>query len=135
MRQRLIGARLAAQQGFTTVVVIFTLLIGSLLVAAAFTTANGDIGIKRHDQYYKQAYDAAEAGVNYYLAHLVQNTDYWSTCYTSPINPPGTAFSTSTSQQIPGSEGRYEIELLKPPNSTAACSTAAPRSSTRRPGS
>jgi hypothetical protein len=98
------------------------LLVGGLLVAASFAASDGDTPVTRKDQYYKQAYDAAEAGVNYYLAHLVQNTNYWANCYTSPIQAPGTAFSTATSQTIPGSEGRYEIELLKPPGSTATCS-------------
>ena len=122
MRRQLTGRALRAERGFTTVVVMMVILLGGLLVAAAFAASDGDTSITRKDQYYKQAYAAAEAGVNYYLSHLAQNTNYWANCYTAPIQAPGTAYSTSTSQAIPGSEGRYEIELLKAPNYSGACS-------------
>ena len=125
MRQRLSKISLKAERGFTMVIVIGVMLVGTLLVAAAFASSDGDTTITRHDQYYKQAYDAAEAGVAYYLAHLNQNTNYWSNCYTSPIQSPGTAYSTSSSQAIPNSEARYEIELLKAPNYSGACSSTA----------
>ena len=138
MRQRIMRARLGAQDGFTTVVLLGALLIGSLLVTAAFTAAQGDTGPARRDQFYKQAYAAAEAGVSYYGAHLVQDPDYWKKCYdpsatpTSAANtatqvwPQGTAFSTTTSRQVPNSIARYQIELLKPPQSGAptTCSAA-----------
>ncbi|HXD58293.1 MAG TPA: hypothetical protein VN606_10250, partial [Thermoleophilaceae bacterium] len=112
MRSKLIK-RLQGERGFTTVVVMLVILLGGLLVAASFAASDGDTSVARRDQYYKQAYAAAEAGVNYYLSHLAQNTNYWANCYTSPIQSPGTAYSTASSQAIPGSntEGRYEIEL------------------------
>jgi Tfp pilus assembly protein PilX len=121
MRQQL---RLKSESGFTTVVVMMVLLIGGLLIAAAFAASDGDTTVTRKDQYEKQAYAAAEAGVSFYLSHLVQNTNYWANCYTSPIQSPGTAYSTASSQAIPGngSEGRYEIELLKAPGYSGACS-------------
>ena len=125
MRQRLSKISLKAERGFTMIIVIGVMLVGTLLVAAAFAASDGDTTVTRHDQYYKQAYDAAEAGVAYYLAHLNQNTNYWSNCYTSPIQSPGTAYSTSSSQAIPNSEARYEIELLKAPNYSGACSSTA----------
>jgi|tagenome__1003787_1003787.scaffolds.fasta_scaffold20984329_6 Tfp pilus assembly protein PilX len=127
MRQQLIR-RLRGERGFTTVVVMMMLLVGGLLVAGAFAASDGDTSVARKDQYYKQAYAAAEAGVNYYLSHLAQNTNYWSNCYTSPIQSPGTAFSTGTSTAIPGSEGRYEIELLKAPGYAGACSATVTNS-------
>jgi Tfp pilus assembly protein PilX len=127
MRQQLIR-RLRGERGFTTVVVMMMLLVGGLLVAGAFAASDGDTSVARKDQYYKQAYAAAEAGVNYYLSHLAQNTNYWSNCYTAPIRSPGTAFSTATSTAIPGSEGRYEIELLKAPGYAGACSATVTNS-------
>jgi Tfp pilus assembly protein PilX len=123
MRQRYLKAKLKAEQGFTMVIVIGVMLVGTLLVAAAFASSDGDTTITRHDQYYKQAYDAAEAGIAYYQAHLNQNTNYWSNCYTAPVYAPGTAYSTATSQAIPGSEARYEMELLKAPGNAATCSS------------
>jgi hypothetical protein len=128
MRRRLSSSRLAAQHGFTTVVVMMGVLLGGLLLAGAYAATNGDTSVARKDQYYKQAYAAAEAGVNYYLSQLAQNSNFWSNCYTAPIQSPGTAFSTGSSTVITGSEGRFEIELLKPPNYSLACSATAPNS-------
>jgi hypothetical protein len=129
MRSKLIK-RLQGEHGFTTVVVMLVILLGGLLVAASFAASDGDTSVARRDQYYKQAYAAAEAGVNYYLSHLAQNTNYWANCYTSPIQSPGTAYSTASSQAIPGSntEGRYEIELLKAPGYSGACSATVTNS-------
>jgi Tfp pilus assembly protein PilX len=126
MRQRLTDRLLKAQEGFTTVVVMGVLLVGGMLVAAAFAASDGDTGVTRHDQYYKQAYEAAEAGVAWYLSHLDQNTNYWQNCYTAPVYAPGTAYSASTSQPIStGAEPRFEIELLNAPGQTgAACSAS-----------
>jgi Tfp pilus assembly protein PilX len=75
MRQRYLRTKLKAEQGFTMVIVIGVMLVGTLLVAAAFASSDGDTTITRHDQYYKQAYDAAEAGIAYYQAHLNQDTN------------------------------------------------------------
>ena len=68
--------------------------------------------------------------MNWYLSHLVQNTNYWANCYTSPVQAPGTAFSNATSTQIPGCnvEGRFEIELLKAPGYASACSATVTNS-------
>ncbi len=127
MRQQL---NLRSERGFTTVVVMMVILLGGMLIAAAFAASDGDTTVTRKDQYQKQAYAAAEAGVNWYLSHLVQNTNYWANCYTSPVQAPGTAFSTATSTQIPGSnvEGRFEIELLKAPGYASACSATVTNS-------
>jgi hypothetical protein len=104
---------LKAEQGFTTVVVMGALAVGGLLVAAAFAASDNDTKVARHDQYYKAAYNAAEAGVNWYYYHLTQDANYWSKCATGnspPVylkNP-----STFTWKSIPGAEGQYMIEVL-----------------------
>src|SRR5205085_12032187 len=56
--------RLKLDNGFTTVVVMGMMLVGMLLVAAAFAASDGDTKSARHDQYYKEAYNAADAGIN-----------------------------------------------------------------------
>ena len=58
------------QQGFTTVALMGTLLVGGLLVAATFTAVQPDIAFTKKDEDTKQAYGAAEAGLNYYLNRL-----------------------------------------------------------------
>jgi hypothetical protein len=108
--------RLKAEQGFTTVVAMGMLLVGMLLVAAAFAASDGDTSSARHDQYYKEAYNAAEAGINWYMFHLTQDANYWGKCASaSPSNSPPVyqknpgSFTWTT---IPGSEAKYMIELL-----------------------
>jgi hypothetical protein len=115
--------RLRAERGFTTVVVMGMLLVGMLLVAAAFAASDGDTSSARHDQYYKEAYNAAEAGINWYLFHLTQDANYWSKCATGNSPPvyqknPSTFSWTS----IPNSEARYMIELL-PATGQTTCVT------------
>jgi hypothetical protein len=128
MRRHVISARARHEGGFTTIVVLAALLIGTLLVAAAFTVALGDTGPSRHDQAYKQAYAAADAGVNYYLAHLVQSPTFLQNCGAGNVQTPGTAFSTGTSVAVPNSQERFEIELLPAahaPNPSGGCNSAA----------
>jgi Tfp pilus assembly protein PilX len=55
--------KLRAQQGFTTVTLMGVLLVGGLMVAARFATVNPVIGLSRMDQDTKQAYGAAESGM------------------------------------------------------------------------
>ncbi len=109
--------RLAAQDGFTMLIALGVLLVTSLMVAAAFEAANGDIDLSHRDTIQKQAYYAALAGVQEFEYHLQANPDYWETC-SSPAN---------TVPQEPNEH--YEIKLLPAstaPEGTKACSTASP---------
>jgi Tfp pilus assembly protein PilX len=110
-------SRLAAQDGFTMVVALGVMLVCSLLVAATFEAANGDIDLSHRDSLQKQAYYAALAGVQEFEYHLQANPDYWQTC-SSPAN---------TVPQEPNEH--YEIKLLvasTAPEGTKACSTSNP---------
>ncbi len=69
-------ARLAAQDGFTMVIALGVMLVCSLLVAATFEAANGDIDLSHRDSLQKQAYYAALAGVQEFEYHLQANPDY-----------------------------------------------------------
>src|ERR671936_2269899 len=121
--------KLKLENGFTTVVVMGMMLVGMLLVAAAFASSDGDTAAARHDQYYKEAYNAAEAGINWYFYHLTQDANYWSQCASmgkpayqkndSALNSP------SGFTNIPGSEAQYEIEILPAPGqSTCVAGTS-----------
>jgi hypothetical protein len=113
--------KLAHESGFTTAVVMGMMLVGMLLVAAALAMANGDTTSTRHDQYYKEAYNAAEAGVNWYLYHLTQDANYWSHCAQTTgtdKNSPPVYDNTETSfswTSIPSSEAQFMIDLLPAP--------------------
>ena len=71
---------LAAEHGFSMIVVMGVMAASSLFVAAAFAAANGDLPLTRDSQDRKQAYAAAEAGINFYQYHLNQDPDYWTRC-------------------------------------------------------
>ena len=66
------------------IIVMGVMAASSLFVAAAFAAANGDLPLTRDSQDRKQAYSAAEAGINYYQYHLNQDPDYWTRCTNVP---------------------------------------------------
>jgi len=78
--------RLRLQQGFTTVTVMGVMALGGMLVAGGFAAVDPDIGLSRDDQDYKQAYGAAEAGVQWYLSSLARDNGYYTQC-TNVVNP------------------------------------------------
>ena len=85
---------ICAEHGFSMIVVMGVMAASSLFVAAAFAAANGDLPLTRDSQDRKQAYSAAEAGINYYQYHLNQDPDYWTKCTNVPApnateNQPG----------------------------------------------
>ena len=72
--------RLGAEHGFTMVVALGALTVTSLLVAATFIALQGGSQIGRENLSAKQAFSAAQAGVNAYLYQMNQNPNYWETC-------------------------------------------------------
>lgn len=117
--QRLIH-RLRAEDGFTLVTVMGVIGIVMILSAAAFAATNGDQRPGLTDRDRKEAYSAAEAAVNDYLAQLTANPDYWRKCTAEedraktnrpPLNQvnPGAAREWKT---VPGTAAEYSIELL-----------------------
>ena len=53
----------AAEDGFTMIVALIVLTVSTLMIAAAFVAANGDIGNTQRDLDGKRAYYAARAGI------------------------------------------------------------------------
>jgi Tfp pilus assembly protein PilX len=130
---------LAAQHGYSMVAVTLVLLATSLLAAASFAAVGGDIPFARASQDRKQAYAAAEAGLEYYLYQLARDNDYWTKCTAVPDVAPGVPapvnqqiLSPDTTRKwrnVAGSnEARFSLELL-PANGKTACDTKAPESS------
>jgi len=119
--------RLRLQQGFTTVTLMGAMAIGSLLVAGGFAAVNPDIGISRDDQDYKQAYGAAEAGVQWYLSALARDNGYYVQCTNvldpnpteqAPVNNVwnGNGADPRLWRNLTGStEAQYTVELLPAP--------------------
>jgi Tfp pilus assembly protein PilX len=117
-----------AQQGFTTVTLMGTLMVGGLLVAATFTAVQPDIAFTKKDDDSKQAYGAAEAGVNYYLNRLGQDNSYYTHCANVPsptlnaanLEWDGTGADPRRWQTIQGSSAQYTTELLAIQNTSVA---------------
>jgi len=123
-------ARLNRNDGFTTVAVMITLMLSSLLVIAAFATANNGIPLSRADQNTKQAFAAAEAGIAFYAFHLAQDPNYWTYC-TNPPNPPSPnplwlgpqssqarlwrSLPAPVGATDPGPPPQYSVRLMAPP--------------------
>jgi hypothetical protein len=125
---------LAADRGFSMLIVIMVMLATSILAAATFAAVGSDIPFARASQDRKQAYAAAEAGSEYYLYQLARDNDYWTHCTNvddpgdgqpSPINVanPGAARTWRT---VSGTtDARFSIELL-PANGAPACLETKP---------
>ena len=123
--------RLAAQDGFTTVVVMGALLIGGALAEVAYQTVLGDIAPAQHSIDRKDAYSAAEAGLNVYAYQLTRDPNLWTKCTAvpppnateaSPINQAwnGSGSDPRVWRKMPESNAKYTIELL-PATGFATC--------------
>jgi Tfp pilus assembly protein PilX len=122
-----IRRRLAAESGYSIVAVMLLLLVGSLFGVAAWTSANSDIPQTQKDYNRKQAMDAAESGINWYLYNLNQDNQYWSYCNqpagytaTTPLIQPWDGTSTRPFRKLPGSKASYVDELV-PQNGATSC--------------
>jgi hypothetical protein len=120
--------KLSAEHGFTMAAVMLVLLATTILAGATFATVSTDIPFARESQDRKQAYAAAEAGIEYYLYQLTRDNDYWTNCddvadpgdgEPSPVNQPDPG-DTRTWRNVAGTDARFSIELL-PANSEDAC--------------
>ena len=122
--------KLRCQQGFTTVTLMGVLAVGGLLVAAGFATVDGDIGLTREDQDYKQAYGAAEGGLQWYLNRMGQDNSFYLRCRTvpppnaseaAPVNQKwsGTGADPRIWRKLPGEQAEYSVELIPAPGYSA----------------
>ena len=130
--------RLAGESGFTMVVVMGVLLVATLFSVAAIAAAERDTAPSRRDIDRKQAYAAAEAGVNDFMARLNQDANYWTRCTNvpppAPVNQRFVRSSPGESDPrswrfVPGStEADYTIELI-PANGESQCDPLRPEES------
>jgi archaellum component FlaG (FlaF/FlaG flagellin family) len=104
-------ARAGGEEGFTMLIVIGVLFVGSLLAAAAFTGALGDIQLTTRSDLQSKAYYAAQAGIQRYQHELSSNPNYWVSCKTiGPLTVTG------------ATEEQYTVKTLASESSKlAAC--------------
>jgi len=130
--------RLAADDGYTLAAVMLVLLATSILASATFAAVGGDIPFSRASQDRKQAYAAAEAGVEYYLYQLTRDNDFWKTCDTAPgpagqpnpVNQPNPGTARRWRTLTGTTDARFSIELL-PANGEPLCEVATAAQPTR----
>lgn len=122
------------ERGFSMIVVMGVMLICMLLSAAAFATVNGDMPLRKQSRERKQAFAAAEAGLNFYLSRLNQDNAYWARCTNvarpnaqeqSPVNQiwNGSGADPRKWRAVPGAAANYTIELM-PAAGASACDPA-----------
>ncbi len=127
------------QQGFTTVTLMGVLMVGGLLVAASFAAVQPDIAFTQKDEDSKQAYAAAEAGINYYMNRLSQDNGYYTKCDQVPtptenavnLEWNGTGADPRRYMKIPGYSAEYAVEMLAVQTATAGtelCTINVPES-------
>ena len=128
-----------AEDGYTMAAVMLVLLATSIMAGATFAAVGADIPFTRASQDRKQAYAAAEAGVEYYLYQLTRDNDYWKTCDTAPgpdgqpnpvnnVNPPA---NTRRWRKVAGTtDSEFSIELL-PANGEPKCEVSTTSKPTR----
>jgi hypothetical protein len=106
----------AAEHGIALLVVLMALAAGSMLAAVALSAAGADLPFAKASQDRKQAYAAAEAGLEYYMFQLSENNDYWTRCtavdgpVTQPWNPQ--APGARRWRTMPDGKSQYTIELI-----------------------
>ncbi|HTU80211.1 MAG TPA: hypothetical protein VMF09_15775 [Solirubrobacteraceae bacterium] len=122
---------LRRQDGISMIIMLGVMLVTSMLVVAAFTSASGEVHLTNSDTEEKKAYYAAEAGIEDYEYHLTQDSDYLTYCTNpTPANPAlnqelsettgkpmTTAELEAHSAEVPElnkekSEEKYAIQLL-----------------------
>lgn len=124
-------SRLKSEDGYTMILMMVTMLVVTMVATVALSATNRDLNLTSHDLEQKQAFAAAQAGINDYAYHLNNDTNYWSKCTSVPTPNAVNQVGTTTNQRsVPGTSGnsKYAIELLPASTYTGTpkvCTTGA----------
>ena len=121
------------ESGFALVSVLILMMVGTLFALAAWSSSKADIPASAKDRASKQAYAAAEAGINYYMFRLGQNNAYWTDCANVPapnsteLNPVNLEGATTLNwRNVPSTTNQYAIELIAQNGVTATGNWCSP---------
>ncbi|WP_205697981.1 PilX N-terminal domain-containing pilus assembly protein [Conexibacter sp. SYSU D00693] len=128
-----------AERGSTLFGVLVALLLVLVAGASAMGAVEGDLPAARNDHDRKRAWEAAQAGVEWYAFQLTRDPAYWTTCTAvppvaagvpAPVNAAwdGTGTDPRIWRPLPQADARYTVELL-PADGQAACDPAQPQTS------
>jgi len=104
------------EAGLAMIIVILVVLLMTLIPLAIFSQAVEQLPLARHDQDHESALAAAEAGVDDYLNHLAQNSNYWTYNPGSPPPDGNQAFNNWVKLSGPTTNGecfRYDVDTTK----------------------
>jgi len=123
-------ARLRAEDGFVMIVAIGALGLVLALSVVAFAAVSDDQRLSANDNLQKQAFAAAQVGIQRYLFNLDQDNNFWEQCVPSP-DPSGINLNGSIANRrpVPGSATEsYAIELMPAAGQTTytSCSKTDP---------
>lgn len=138
--------------GFTLVTVMVSMMILGLFVVTAWAAANQDTAFGRSDQDRKRAYEAAQAGIEWYAYQLARDPATWERCATgvtlsngqpAPITLEGASSPTwatvTNAAGIAKTQEQWRIEILNTSNratgQTFSCSTTNPSTTALQDGS
>jgi type II secretory pathway pseudopilin PulG len=133
----------ADEGGFTMVAVMVSMMLLGMFAVSAWAAANGDLPIARSDQDRKRAYEAAEAGVEWYAYQLQRDPSYWEKCATLPNVDTGVPAPVTLEGQthkwraLNASQEEYTVEILDKRSTTnvrTACSTSDPANTALQEG-
>lgn len=143
--------RAREDSGFTLVTVMVSMMLLGLFVVSAWAAVNQDTAFGRGDQDTKRAYEAAQAGIEWYAFQLARSPDYWQKCATgttlsngsaAPITLEGNrnpSWATVTDANgIAKTKEQWRIEILDTVNTSTRvrtpCSTTSPSTTALQAG-
>jgi type II secretory pathway pseudopilin PulG len=134
---------LVDEGGFTMVAVMISMMLLGLFAVSAWAAANGDLPVARSDQDRKRAYEAANAGVEWYAYQLQRDPSYWEKCASVPAVDAGQPAPVTLEGQphvwrtLSGSQVQYTVEIIDrrtPAGARVSCSTADPANTALQDG-
>ncbi len=108
------------ESGIAMITVMAVVMILTFTTLAIFTQAVQQLPLARHDQDHESALAAAEAGVDDYLNHLNQNSNYWT--YSATNLPPDGNQAFTSWVPVPGPDDNGETYRYDPNVSQTAVS-------------
>jgi type II secretory pathway pseudopilin PulG len=135
---------LVDEGGFTLVAVMISMMLLGLFAVTAWAAANNDQPVARSDQDHKRAYEAAQAGIEWYAYQLQRDPSYWEKCATLPPVDVGQPAPVTLEGQphiwrtLTESQAQYTVEILDRRSTTGArtaCNTANPGNTGLQDGS
>jgi hypothetical protein len=121
--------RLREQDGIVMLYALGAMMIVLASSVAAFAAVDGDIPLTVANSNQKQAYAAAQAGIQRYLFDLNQNSEFWTQCVPAGSNWIYNPGDTVVPAPVPGSSTEtYAVTLLPAVGQSVytKCSTADP---------